>query len=121
MTASVMYNRPLQNGNWASMFLWGRNQSLLDGNIGNSYLSESTLHWAGKNYLWTQIENVDRTNELLLGENPEPVGFRERYFARVQAYTAGYDREIGHIPHLSTAAGAQVTWYGVPASSPWQK
>ena len=114
MTASLMYNRPIQNGNWASMLLWGRNRSLVDGNIGNSYLAESTLHWAGKNYLWTRIENVDRTNELLLGENPEPAGFQERYFARVQAYTAGYDREIGHIPHLSTAVGAQVTWYGVP-------
>ena len=114
MTASLMYNRRLQNGNWASMLLWGRNRSLVDGNIGNSYLAESTLHWAGKNYLWTRIENVDRTNELLLGENLEPAGFQERYFARVQAYTAGYDREIGHIPHLSTAVGAQVTWYGVP-------
>jgi hypothetical protein len=116
MTASLMYNRPIQHGNWASMLLWGRNQSLLDGNIGNSYLAESTLHWAGKNYLWARIENVDRTNELLLGDNPEPAGFQERYFARVQAYTAGYDREIGHIPHLSTAVGAQITWYGVPDS-----
>ena len=114
MTASLMYNRSIQNGNWASMFLWGRNRSPVDGNIGNSYLAESTLHWAGKNYLWTRIENVDRTNELLVGENSEPPGFQERYFARVQAYTAGYDREIGHIPHLSTAVGAQVTWYGVP-------
>jgi len=32
----------------------------------------------------------------------------------VQAYTAGYDREVGHIPHLSTAIGGQATWYGVP-------
>jgi hypothetical protein len=32
----------------------------------------------------------------------------------VQAYTAGYDREVGHIPHLSTALGGQITWYGVP-------
>ena len=34
--------------------------------------------------------------------------------ARVQAYTAGYEREVGHVPHLSTALGGQVTWYGVP-------
>jgi hypothetical protein len=115
MTASLMYNRLLQNGNWASMLLWGRNRSLVDGNVGNSYLAESTVHWARNNF-WTRIENVDRTNELLLGENPEPPGFQERYFARVQAYTAGYDREIGHIPHLATAVGAQVTWYGVPDS-----
>jgi len=49
-----------------------------------------------------------------LGENPLLPGFVERYFTRVQAYTAGYDREVGHIPHLSTALGTQVTWYSVP-------
>jgi len=113
MTASIMYNRPLHNGNWASLLLWGRNQSLLDGNVGNSYLMESTLKFLSRNSVWTRIENVDRTNELLLGETPLPSGFSEKYFTRVQAYTAGYDREIGHIPHLSTALGGQVTWYGV--------
>ncbi len=114
MTASLMYNRPLRKGNWASMVLWGRNQSLSDGNVGNGFLLESTLKFLTRNYAWTRIENVDRTNELLLGENPFPPGFVERYFTRVQAYTAGYDREVGHIPHLSTAIGGQVTWYGVP-------
>ena len=37
------------------------------------------------------------SNGLLLGDHPEPPGFKERYFARVQAYTAGYDREIGNL------------------------
>ncbi len=114
MTASVMHNRPLHRGNWSSLVLWGRNQSLLDGNVGNSYLLESTLKFLSRNTAWTRIESADRTNELLLGENPLPPGFSERYFARVQAYTAGYDREVGHIPHLSTALGGQFTWYGVP-------
>ena len=114
MTASVMYNRPMRNGNLASLLLWGRNQSLLDGNVGNGYLLESTLQFGNKNRGWTRIENVDRTNELLLGENSFPPGFTEKYFARVQAYTAGYDREVGHIPHLSTAIGGEGTWYGVP-------
>jgi len=114
MTASLMYSRPIRNGNWTSMLLWGRNQSLLDGNIGNGYLLESTLQFLHRNYAWTRIENVDRTNELLVGENPLPPGFTERYFTRVQAYTVGYDREVGHIPHLSTAIGAQFMWYGVP-------
>jgi hypothetical protein len=114
MTASLIYNRPMRNGNWNSMLLWGRNQSLQDGNVGNAYLLESTLRFFNKNNVWTRIENVDRTNELLLGETFLPSGFTERYFTRVQAYTAGYDREIGHIPHLSTAVGAQLTWYGVP-------
>lgn len=114
MTASLMYNRPLRDGNWASLLLWGRNQSLLDGNVGNSYLLESTLQFLSKNYAWTRIEIVDRTNELLLGENPLPAGFEERYFARVQSYTAGYDREVARVAHLSTAIGGQVTWLGVP-------
>ncbi len=114
MTASVQYNQPLRKGNWASMLLWGRNQDLSGGNVGNSYLLESTLRFFERNYVWTRIENVDRTNELLLGENQEPPGFREHYFTRVQAYSAGYEREIGHVPHLSTALGGQVTWYGVP-------
>lgn len=114
MTASVMYNRPLKHGNWASMLLWGRNQSLEDRNVGNSYLVESTLKFFSVNRAWMRVENVDRTNELLLGENPLPPGFTERYFSRVQAYTAGYGREFGHIPHLSTTLGGLMTWYGVP-------
>ena len=114
MTASLMYNRPIHNGNWASMILWGRNQSLQDGNVGNAYLAESTLRFLNRNHVWARMENADRTNELLLGENPLPAGFIERYLTRVQAYTAGYDREFGHIPHISPALGAQVMWYGVP-------
>lgn len=114
MTASLSYNHPLRAGNWSSMLLWGRNQSLSDGNVGNGYLLESTLHFANRNNVWIRIENVDRTNALLLGENPEPANFTEHYFARLQAYTVGYDREIGRLPHLSTAIGAQITWYGVP-------
>jgi hypothetical protein len=114
MTASVMYNRRIHNGNWASTLLWGRNQSLEDGNVGNGYLAESTLQFMNKNFAWTRVENVDRSNELLLGNDPFPLGFHEHYFTRVQAYTMGYDREIGQIPHLATAIGAQVTWYGVP-------
>lgn len=113
MTASLQYNLPLRKGNWASLLLWGRNQDISGGNVGNSYLAESTSRFLERNYAWMRIENLDRTNQLLLGESPEPPGFSERYFARVQAYTAGYEREVGHIPHLSTAFGGQFTWYGV--------
>ena len=114
MTASVSYNRPIKNGNWASMLLWGRNENIGGGNVGNGYLLESTLRFYNRNYTWMRIENVDRTNELLLGNNPEPPGFEERYFARVQAYTAGYDREISNLSHFAPAVGGQLTWYGVP-------
>lgn len=116
MTASVTYNRPLENGNWATTVLWGRNRSIPDGQVFNSYLAESTARFAGRNYVWTRIENVDRTNELLLGENPLPTGFEERFLARVQAYSFGYDREFNFIPHVSSALGGQYTLYAKPAS-----
>jgi hypothetical protein len=109
-----MYNRPFHNGNWVSTLVWGRNQSLEDGNVGNGYLAESTVQFMNRNFAWTRIENVDRTNELLLGENPFPFGFQGRYFTRMQAYTIGYDREVGNIPHIATAIGGQFSWYGVP-------
>ncbi len=116
MTASVMYNRPLRNGNWASTLLWGRNRSLPEGEVFNGYLAESTLRFLTRNYVWGRVESVDRTTELLLGENPKPPGFEEHFFARVQAYTVGYDHDLDMIPHLATALGGQVTFYGVPAS-----
>src|SRR6267154_2668397 len=114
MTASVSYNRPLPKGSWASTLLWGRNRVLQSGRISNGYLAESTLQFAEHNHVWTRIENADRTSELLLGKQAEPPGFEEQFLARVQAYTAGYDHDFPMVPGLSTALGAQVTFYGKP-------
>jgi len=114
MTASIMYNRPLQKGNWANTLLWGRTRSLEDDSIFNSYLLESTVRFQTRNYVWTRIENAGRSNELLIGENPLPPGFREAPIGHVQAYTFGYDHDFDVIPHLASAIGAQFTTYGVP-------
>jgi hypothetical protein len=116
MTASVMYNKPLAGGHWASSILWGRTKSRPDGTIFNSYLVESTLRLRRRNSVWTRIEHVDRSSELLLGNSPPPAGFHEEPIGRVQAYTFGYDRDFDLIPHLATAVGAQVSGYGVPDS-----
>jgi hypothetical protein len=113
MTASAMYNRPFFNGNWASSLIWGRTKSLGDNSIFNSYAFESTLRFLTLNHAWTRIENADRSDELLLGENTPPSNLPERPIARVQAYTLGYDRDFDLIPHMATALGAQVTLYGV--------
>jgi hypothetical protein len=113
MTASVMYNRPLARGNWASTALWGRTRSLGDGGKENSYLLESTLRFAVKNRVWTRMENAGRSNELLNGENPLPAGFEESPLTHVQAYTFGYDRDFDVLPYVASAIGAQVSVYGV--------
>ena len=113
MTASVMYNRPFRDGNLAATAVWGRTRSVQDRSIFNSYTLESTAQFRTQNYAWTRIENVDRSNELLLGETPLPPNFQEQPIGRVQAYTFGYDRDLDLIPHLATALGAQITIYGV--------
>ena len=105
-TASVMYNRPLagaRRGNWANSVVWGRTRSLTDNSIFNSYLLESTLRFAAKNYVWTRMENVDRSNELLLDGAALPPGFAEKPLARVQAYSFGYSRDFDVVPHLASS------------------
>lgn len=114
MTASLMYNRPFHDGNWANTVLWGRTRSLQDNSIFNSYAFESTARFRVRNYAWTRIESAERSNELLIGENPLPPGFQEQPIGQVQAYTFGYDRDIDLVPHLASAVGAQFTTYGVP-------
>ena len=115
MTGSVMYNQPLPLGNWASTLIWGRNHTS-DGLVWNAYLAESTVRFSERNYVWGRIENVDRTNELLLLGVPEPPNFKESIIGRVQAYTAGYAHDLDLIPHLSTAIGAQIMLYSTPGS-----
>ncbi len=112
-TASIMYNRPIRNGNLAATALWGRTRSIPDNTKENSYLLESTWNFRTRNYVWTRIENAGRSNQLLIGENPLPPGFTESPLTHVQAYTFGYDRDIPLVPHLASAIGAQVTAYGV--------
>jgi hypothetical protein len=114
MTASIMYNRPFNEGNWTSTLLWGRTRSLQDNSIFNSGLFESTVRFRTRNYVWTRIENAERSNELILGENPLPAGFQEQPIGKVQAYTLGYDRDIDLLPHIASAVGAQFTFYGAP-------
>jgi len=114
MTASVDYHRRFTHADLASILAWGRNKTLPEGEVFNSYLAEGRLRFAARNAVWTRIENVDRSTELLLGQNAAPPGFTERFLARVQAYTVGYDRDVIVTPRMRTALGAQVTVYGVP-------
>jgi hypothetical protein len=114
MTASLMYNRPFSEGNWASTILWGRTRSFPDRSVYDSYLLESTLHFRARHNGWVRLENAERSNELILGEASLPANFQEQPIGRVQAYTLGYDLDIPFIPHWASALGAQITTYGVP-------
>ena len=101
MTASVTYNRPFYDGNWANTLLWGLTRSLRDNVIFNSHLLESTVRFRMRNYAWARIESAERSNELIHGESPLPPGFPEQPIGQVQAYTVAYDSDIALVPHFS--------------------
>ena len=68
MTASVMYNRPCTTAIGPAR-LFGAARVPVDSTF-DSYLLESTVRFRTRNYAWTRIENAERSNELILGENP---------------------------------------------------
>ena len=76
MTASIMYNRPLARGSWASTLLWGRNRVIPTGQVFNGYLAESTFQFAQRNRVWGRIENVDRTTRTAAGQTAGAGGLR---------------------------------------------
>ena len=73
--------------------------------------TQMTLRFARRNYAFTRLEVADRPTELIWGEKPLQPSFEEQSAGRVQAYTFGYDRDIGHVSHLDSALGAQATLY----------
>lgn len=107
-TASVEYNRPLAQGNWATSLIWGRKQKMLDDSVQNSYLLESTLNFQHKNYAYTRLELVDK-DELF------PDALTHPSF-RIGAYTFGGVRDLMQNQHWQLGLGADVTFYSMPAA-----
>ena len=114
---SPMQMTPEPRTDLATTLLWGRTRSLSDNSKENSYLAEALLRFAGRNYVWTRLENAGRSNELLLTPGtPLPQGFAESPVGHVAAYTIGYDRDFALGRHMLVAPGAQVTFYRTPAA-----
>ena len=106
-TASLEYNRPLQEGNWATSVVWGRkHKDETDTNL-NSYLLESTVNFRRKNYAYTRIELVDK-DELFPEAATHPA-------YRIAAYTFGGVRDVVQNRMGQLGLGADVTFYGKPA------
>jgi hypothetical protein len=144
-TASVMYIRPMASGHWATSLVWGRNHDLtytqlpgppptlfaagirpqhvvvvptrIPGQIYNSFLAESTLLFRKRNWIWTRIESTDKDSLLLFQEAPFVLLVDEQRFTRVQAFTAGYERDLPFPGSwLNVGAGGQLTVFRAPAN-----
>jgi len=87
----------------------------IPGQIYNSYLAESTLFFKNKHWIWGRAENVDKDSTLIYEEQLFVLLVDERRYARVQAYTAGYEYELPrYASWLSTGLGGQFTYFGTP-------
>ena len=105
-SASLMYTRPLRRGYWASSLIWGRNHRDVDGANRNSYLLESTLNFAEKNYAFTRMELVDKDELFVAPEANYLIG----------AFTFGGVRDLVHNRTGQIGLGADVTLYSKPAA-----
>jgi hypothetical protein len=117
-TASVSYNRPLKEGNWATSLIWGRNHAVHGGEVINlnGYTAESTVQFLRKNYLYTRLELADK-NELLRAEDRTHLGITDHHPSfRIGAYTFGGARDVWNTQHFTVALGADMTFYSKPAA-----
>jgi hypothetical protein len=116
-TASVQYNRPLERGNWATAFIWGRNREQHGGGSFrlNGSVLESTLNFLDKNYLYTRLELTDRRDILSEGELRR-LGFGGHAHPqfRVGAYTFGYVRDVYESDSFKLGLGGDTTLYSKP-------
>jgi hypothetical protein len=110
-TASIGYHHAWRPATLDALALWGRNHTIGSPTNWNGYLFEATSHIADRNSIWTRIENVDRTTDLLGASAPA----EETVIGRVQAYTGGYAHRIFSNRWSAYELGAQATAYNTPA------
>jgi len=109
-TASIAYHHQWQSATLDALGLWGRNHTIDSPTNANGYLFEATAHMRDRHSIWTRIENVDRTTDLLGAAAPP----RETMIGRVQAYTGGYAHRLFRSNWSMGELGAQATLYDTP-------
>jgi hypothetical protein len=110
-TASISYHHSWNANSLDGLALWGRNHTIDTPTNANGYLFEATTHLHNRHSIWTRIENVDRTTDLL-GPAAPP---EETVVGRVQAYTGGYAHHLYSNNWSVYELGAQATLYNTPA------
>ncbi|MGC2195427.1 MAG: hypothetical protein WA628_12190 [Terriglobales bacterium] len=106
-SASIEYNRPFSEGNWATTLVWGRKHKDETATSLNSYLLESTVNFRRSNYAYTRLELVDK-DELFPAAAVHPA-------YRIGAYTFGGVRDLLQSHRWQLGLGADVTFYSKPA------
>jgi hypothetical protein len=106
-SASVGYNRPFREGNWATTVVWGRKRKDETATILNSYMVESTVNFRRSNYAYSRLELVDK-DELFPQAAVHPA-------YRIGGYTFGGVRDLLQSRAWQFGLGADVTFYSKPS------
>jgi hypothetical protein len=109
-TASVAFHHAWQPVELDALALWGRNHTVGSAVNWNGYLLEGSGLIQRRHAVWTRMENVDRTSDLLGADAPA----EESVIGRVQAFTGGYAFRISRLSWGSWDLGAQGTIYETP-------
>jgi hypothetical protein len=108
-TASVVYHRPLADGDWQTMLAWGENAKS-PGRTTDAWLLDSALRWRLRHTVFVRGERV--TNDELFGEE-EPL--HGRPFDVVKA-TLGYLHRLPPAGGIEWGLGAQVSRHFIDAT-----
>jgi len=111
-TASVAYSKATTIGQWDTSLIFGHNRKS-EGHNGNSWLAESVLQFADRNYITGRAETVDK--DELFAEQNVPAAIRNGLF-RIKALTIGYSRDVVTTGSVAGAIGANVTGYSIPGA-----
>lgn len=119
-TASVMYNKRWQDGNWATTGVFGRNDTASGGS--NSYLLETNLNYLDKNYIWARFESAAKHGlgaENIFGKpgfvhHDDNNHDQAHESARVNAFTLGVGRDVWKTNDFRFGVGGEVTMYDTP-------
>jgi hypothetical protein len=116
-TASVSYSRPMENGDWATSFVFGRNHSTITGRGTNAFLLESVVPFREKNYFTGRWEMVDK-DELFAAEPALQQQLESTVgdTFRIDAYTLGYTRYVRLWSPIETGFGANFSVYTLPSA-----
>lgn len=106
LTASAIYNRRLDHGNWQTTFAWGEDANEPGTNT-NAYLLETAIRWY-QHTIFARAENVQK-DELFLPGN----AFFGQTFD-VSKFSAGYIYDVPVGDNLSLGFGALGSLHALP-------
>lgn len=109
-TASVIYNRPLDDGNWATTLAWGRDDDR-PGQALDAWLAESEITLGTAHTVFARLERVQE-DELLTAPAPQLDGE-----IGVAKLSLGYIRDWSLGDHLYFGLGALVSLYSLPSAA----